>query len=134
MGGGGLKCHGVLFSTMTSGFLDSIACFPGLFTRPLQPCPSWGRGIVGILTFLFPKTGYMPPLRGTFYIQSSAKSPAPIPAGHCKLTGSVWAWKQNPWHCRDSAEVKTLQFSPATPPTIPGPEGDVVVNNYAFLV
>ena len=63
-------------------------------------------GNSGNIYFSLSKTRIYARFCGDTYNQSSAKSPAQIPAGKCKLSRSVWAWNKTPAvprHCGDSA-------------------------------
>ena len=91
-----------------------------------------GPGILGILSFLFPKPGYMPSTAGHPYDQSSGKSPA-----HMHISMAIWTWNQipgTPWHYHDSAEVKTLcTVKPGFALTIHSPRGTGFLMTYLDL-
>ena len=96
----------------------------------MKPLGTWK--IVGILSFLFPKPGYMPSTAGHPYDQSSGKSPA-----HMHISMAIWTWNQipgTPWHYHDSAEVKTLcTVKPGFALTIHSPRGTGFLMTYLDL-
>ena len=85
-----------------------------------------GRGIAGILIFLFPKPGYMPGTAGYSKIQSSVKSPAQIPTGKYKLSRSV---------CAAGTVLKSKHCSLAQLSIrYPRPQGGVVANEWCITL
>ena len=88
---------------------------------------------MGILSFLFPKPGYMPSTAEHPYDQSSGKSPA-----HMHISMAIWAWNQipaTPWHYHDSDEVKTLcTVKPGFSLIIHSPRGTGFLMTYLDLL